>query len=159
MNRSRFQELLDIRGSDLAIWPKDERLDAEELIAHDRGAAQLLAHANWLDAAIERGLTNRPEYRLDLAASRIIAQLSGDLPSQGGLFEQTTRYLSRLWTNQYPLWPRVAVVSFAAALGIVVGFAGAKMQESQQRTVIAAEDSEADLTAVLLDSDPPAGPS
>ncbi|KPL53594.1 hypothetical protein [Prosthecomicrobium hirschii] len=66
MDVRRFEELLDLRGDDLAAWPLDERTEALELVLTSPAASACLDAARRLRAAFAEpvppapaGLTDR----------------------------------------------------------------------------------------------------
>ncbi len=159
MNRDRFQDLLDIRGSDLATWPDAERVAAERLVASDPGAAQAFEEARRLDRSIQRGLiAAAPETSRNDVASRILANLPKKLPQQAGqarkLSVQAVRKSPKPWTL-FPapgaLLPRVAALSFAAALGIALGlFWAQNIMLDDRQVLIASEEAGTDVTSVIF---------
>src|SRR5215468_7025018 len=80
MNLAEFQDVLDVRGTDLAAWPHELRLAAERLVAADAGAEALLRQARRMDELITRAAP--PSASLDAAAVRVIARVTRELPRQ-----------------------------------------------------------------------------
>ncbi len=155
MNRDRLQDLLDIRGSNLAAWPDADRIAAERLIASDPGAAAVFADARRLDGLIHRSLAAAPESERDAAASRILAGLPGKLPHQErrsdarALEPRAIRNTPKPWTffpAQGALLPRVAALGFAAAFGIAVGLFWAQNLAELQ-------EASADAAAIIFPTD------
>lgn len=154
MNRDRFQDLLDIRGSDLAAWPDADRIAAGRLIASDPGAAKILADARRLDGLIHGSLASAAGSEHD-AASRILAGLAGKLPAQERRSEAPVIQLRapqktpKPWTffpAQGALLPRVAALGFAAAFGIAVGLFWAQSMAERQ-------EASADAAAIIFPAD------
>jgi hypothetical protein len=156
MNRARFQDLLDSRGSDITGWPESERLAAESLLARDEQTAETLAQARYLDRLIELGLgAGTVQEGADEAASRIVAKLSGPLPQQerSAAIKPATSPAARRRLAVF--WPQVAALSFATALGIAIGIFGAEKQAmmDEQRLNVAMDEPETGLNALLFDTD------
>ncbi len=161
MNRDRFQDLLDIRGSDLAAWPGADRIAAERLIASDPGAAQAFEEARRLDGLIKHSLGRPLEGNHEDIASRILARLPKRLPAQAGggvklpVQVAASRKNPKFWTflpAQGALLPRVAALSFAAALGVALGlfWAQKSMLDDRQALMAASEEAGTDVTAVIF---------
>ena len=155
MNRDRFQDLLDSRGSNVAAWPDADRLPAEHLIASDPKAAAALEQARRLDGLIGRSLANAPEAGQEDIASRILAGLPKTLPAQE---RQTGARIIQLrpsrkepkpwafWPAQDALLPRIAALGFAAAFGIAVGFFWAQSTAERQ-------EASADAAVIIFQTD------
>ena len=161
MTHERFQDLLDSRGSDLAAWPDADRIAAERLIASDPGAAKAFEEARKLDRLIQRSLGGEAsEGDHEAVASRILAGLPKRLPAQ---IDQgfrlpaqaaIVRKKPKFWAffpTQGALLPRVAALSFAAALGIALGLFWAQKIMVDDRQVITASDT--DVTGVIFQTD------
>lgn len=165
MNRVRFQDLLDSRGSDLAAWPDADRIAAERLIASNSGAAKAFEEARNLDGLIERSLSGAASEADDAnIASRILAGLPKKLPAQDGgsvkrpLQVRAIRKEPRPWMllpAQRALLPRFAALTFAAALGIALGlfWAQKSMLDERQAMAASSEEAGADVTAVIFQTD------
>ncbi len=164
MNRDRFQDLLDSRGSDLAGWPDADRIAAERLIASDAGAAKAFEEARNLDRLIRQSLGGGAlEGDHEAIASRVLAGLPPKLPAQvdRGIklpIQAAARKNRRGWAflpAQGALLPRVAALSFAAALGVALGLFWAQrtMLDDRQPIITAAEEGGADVTAVMFQTD------
>ncbi len=141
MNRDRFQDLLDIRGSDLAAWPDADRTAAKRLIASDPDAAKALEEARRLDSLIRGSLASAPKGNHEYIASRILTGLPKELPSQERQSETRVIQLCpprkepKPWAflpAQGALFPRVAALGFAAALGIALGLFWAQNTTERQ---------------------------
>jgi hypothetical protein len=162
MNRDRFQDLLDSHGSDLLAWPVADRIAAERLIASDPTAAEAFEEARRLDRLIQHSLTSGQfGGGNEEIASRILAGLPRKLPAQQTLNTKApvqarpTRQKPKPWAflpAQGALLPRVAALSFAAALGVAVGLFWAQ-QSMVARQAAAPEEASADVTAVLFQTD------
>ncbi len=160
MNRDRFQDLLDIRGSDLAAWPGADRIAAERLIASDPIAARAFEEARRLDGSIRHSLGEPIEGNHEGIASRILAGLPKKLPAQEHQGRRlpiqvaVSRKSPGFWTflpAQGALLPRVAALSFAAALGIALGlFWAQKSMLDDRQVLIASDEADADVTAVIF---------
>jgi hypothetical protein len=164
MNRVRFQELLDCRGSDLATWPEADRLAAGRLIASDPSAAGAYEQARRIDRLIQGSLTSRPfEGNRDQIASRILAGLPKNLPAQAGRsvklpVQAAIQREPKLWAllpGRQALLTRVAALTFAAALGVALGlfWAQKNMLNEGQAMVTASEEGGTDAAAVLFPAD------
>ena len=108
MNRDRFKDLLDSRGSDLSAWPKADRLAAEQLIASDPKAAAALDRTRDLDTLIRRSFASAPDADHEDITSRILAGLPKTLPAQE---RHTETRVIRLHTPRnepkpWAFWPR-----------------------------------------------------
>ncbi|MGO9170844.1 MAG: hypothetical protein ACLP7P_02605 [Rhodomicrobium sp.] len=152
MNRVRFQELLDSRGSNLAKWPEADRIAAERLIASNSSAAKAFDGARHLDRLIEHtlsGVESDPEQ----IAFHILAGLPKKLPAQAAAMRKVSR-LHAFLPAPGALWPRVAVLSFAAGLGIAFGLFWAERSMLEDRQAMAAASGAGtDVTAVLFETD------
>ncbi len=164
MNREQFQDLLDIRGSDLATWPGADRIAAERLIASDPSAAGAFEVARRLDGSIKHSFSEPPAGNHDDVASRILAGLPKKLPAQAHQDRKlpvkaaASRMRPKFWTflpMQGALAPRVAALSFAAALGVALGlfWAQKSMLDDRQALMAASEESSTDVTAVIFQTD------
>ncbi len=155
MNRDRFQDLLDSRGSDLSAWPKADRLAAERLIASDPGAAKIFEDARRLDSLIHLSLAGAPEGEQNAIASRILAGLPKTLPAQERQTEPGVIELRpprkkpkpwAFWPAQEAFFPPVAALGFAAAFGIAVGLFWAQNTAERQ-------EASADAAAIIFQTD------
>ena len=160
MNRERFQDLLDIRGSDLATWPGADRIAGERLIASDPGAARAFEEARRLDGLIEHSFSEPLAGNHGDVASRILAGLPKKLPAQA---HQDRKLAVRPSQPETPETldvpahtrsagcPGVAALSFAAALGVALGLFWAQKSTLQDSQVLIASEEEGgtDVTAVL----------
>jgi len=164
MNRDRFQDLLDSCGSDLATWPNTDRIAAERLIASDPAAAKAFEEARNLDRLIQLSLREgAPEGGHEAIASRILAGLPAKLPAQAdrGIrlpIQATPGKNRRAWAflpAEGALLPRVAALSFAAALGVALGLFWAQktMLDDRQAVVTASEEGGADVTGIIFQTD------
>jgi hypothetical protein len=166
MNRDRFQDLLDIRGSDLAAWPDADRIAAERLIASDQGAAKIIEDARCLEGLIRGSLASAPQRDRDAIASRILSGLPKSLPAQERPPEArpvqapAIRKAPKPWTlfpAQSALLPRFAALGFAAAFGIAVGLFWAQQNMADRQDVAAASEDANDVTAVIFQTDSATG--
>jgi len=159
-----FSDLLDSRGSDLAIWPDADRIAAERLIASDPGAAKAFEEARNLDRLIGLSLSEgAPEGDHEAIASRILAGLPKRLPAQVDpgfklQVQAAPRKNRRAWAflpTQGALLPRVAALSFAAALGVALGlfWAQKSMLDDRQAMIAASEESGTDVTGIIFQTD------
>ncbi len=160
MTFERFQDLLDSRGGDLARWPGADRIAAERLIAGDANAAKAFAEARNLDRLIERSLGVRAlGGDKDAIAARVLAGLPNRLPAQVHPsitlpMQAAPRKNRRAWTflpTQGALLPRVAALSFAAALGVALGLFWAQKVILNDPQVITASDT--DVTGIIFQTD------
>ncbi|MBO6563000.1 MAG: hypothetical protein JJ959_20820 [Nisaea sp.] len=106
MTETRFRELADAFGSDLAKWPSSERDAARALLSERRDLEAVLAEWAELDAALtdildEAELQPRP-----------VAELGGAFDLRG--------FLSALWPFG-GLWQPAAGLVAASAAGFIVG--------------------------------------
>jgi len=155
MNRDRFQDLLDSRGSDLSAWPDGDRLAAERIIASDPVAAAALEQARRLDGLIRRSLASAPQSSREDIASRILAGLPKSLPAQERQTEPRVIEVRAprkkpkpwaFWPAQEAFFPRVAALGFAAAFGIAVGLFWAQNTAERQ-------EASADAAAIIFQTD------
>ena len=155
MNRDRFQDILDSRGSDLSAWPDADRLAAEHLIARDAEAAAAFEQARRLDSLIGRSLATAPQADHEDIASRILAGLPRTLPAQERQIEMRTVQLRAprkepkpwaFWSAQEAFFPRIAALGFAAAFGIAVGLFWAQNMDERQ-------EASADAAAIIFPTD------
>jgi hypothetical protein len=164
MTRDRFQDLLDSRGSDLATWPDADRIAADHLMASDPGAAKAFEEARNLDRLIGRSLgAAAPDGDHEAIAPRILAGLPKKLPAQAdrGIrlpIQATPRKNRRAWAflpAQGALLPRVAALSFAAALGVALGlfWAQTSMLDDRQPMITASEEGGTDVTGIIFQTD------
>ncbi len=158
----RFQDLLDSRGSDLAAWPDADRIAAERLMASDPAAAKAFEAARNLDRLIGRSLGGGAvEADHEAVAARILAGLPKKLPAQvDGGFKRPVQAAPRknraAWTfvpTQGAVLPRVAALSFAAALGIVLGLFWAQKTVLDDRQTTTTEEASADVTSIIFQTD------
>jgi hypothetical protein len=120
MTHEQFQIFLDSHGADPARWPRDQRDEAERLIASDARARAAFGAARRLDAVIARH-TQSPQAD-DASVARVMARLPSPLPRQKVPFWHWPTVL--LDWQFAPAWPRVAALVCCAALGFVIGIAG-----------------------------------
>ena len=163
MTLERFQDLLDSRGSDLATWPDADRIAAERLIASDANAAKAFEEARNLDRLIGRSLgAGALEGDHEATAARILAGLPKKLPAQERSFklpiQAAPRKSRRAWAflpTQGALLPRVAALSFAAALGVALGLFWAQktMLDDRQTMITASEEGGTDVTGIIFQTD------
>lgn len=153
MTRDRFQDILDSNGSHLSRWPGAERLAAERLIASDRAAAKAFERARDLDRMIEGGLGKGVAESDDAAiAARILARLDEKLPAQmpsatveRNASVRTSRSFWAFLMEEGALAPRLAALSFAAALGVTLGLFWAQAMPGHTT-----EEASADVTTILF---------
>jgi len=156
MDRARLQDLLDRRGSDLAKWPEADRIAAERLIASDSKAAKDFEAARYLDFLIGRSLSAAEAGPQDIA-SRILAGLPQKLPPQAAAVRKEW-ILRPFLPARDALWPRVAVLTFAAALGVAAGlFWAEKSLLQDNQPAVAASGASLDVTSVLFETDTASG--
>lgn len=162
MTLERFQDLHDSRGGDLAAWPDTDRVAAERLIASDPGAAKAFEEARKLDRLIGRSLgAGALAGDHEAIAARVLAGLPKRLPAQVDRgcklpIQAAPRKNRRAWAflpTQGALLPRVAALSFAAALGVALGlfWAQKSMLDDRQATITASEDT--DVTGIIFQTD------
>ncbi|MBT3070994.1 hypothetical protein KKP04_08945 [Rhodomicrobium sp. Az07] len=161
MTRARFQDLLDIHGSDVAAWPDADRSAAARLIAYDADAAAAFAEARRLDGLIRASLSASPdEAGSEAIAARLIDALPRALPPQAPVDgarlvkparRQVAEIMSRNRLFSRPILPRAAALSLAAACGIALGvFWAHKITQDEQ---IAAASEATDVMAVIFQSE------
>jgi hypothetical protein len=163
MTRARFQDLLDMHGSDLSAWPAADRSAAERLVASDADAAAAFAEARQLDGLIRASLAASPsEAENDaIAAARLFDALSSTLPPQSALPAQVRgaraasparrEGFSRNRLFSQPILPRAAAFSLAAACGIALGIFWAQKITQDEQMAAAAETT--DAIAVIFQSE------
>ncbi|KAI94565.1 hypothetical protein T281_10240 [Rhodomicrobium udaipurense JA643] len=164
MTRARFQDLLDMHGSDLAAWPAADRSAAERLVANDADAAAAFAEARQLDGLIRASLaTSSSEAENEAIAARLLDALPSTLPPQVALPAQARvasaacpaqherpKNFSRNRLFSRPILPRAAAFSLAAACGIALGIFWAQ-KITQDEQMAAAETT--DAIAVIFQSE------
>jgi hypothetical protein len=72
MNLKRFQNLLELYGSDFNQWPREEVTHAQELLAQDIHAQNSYKEAQWLDNLLD---TQTPQALPEIAKARIAQAL------------------------------------------------------------------------------------
>jgi hypothetical protein len=162
MHRARLQKLLDSHGCDPSKWPEAERHAAERAFASDARAHEALEQARRLDRLIEQSLADRPlDESCDVAACRILARLPRRLPNQRRSLPKAAVFWAWLAPERTVWWPRVAALGFAAVLGIAAGLFSADREAMYDRhdRIAVLDDTDADLNAVLFDTETLAGPS
>ena len=163
MTLERFQNLLDSRGSDLATWPDADRIAAERLVASDPSAAETFAEARNFDRLIGGSLGREAVGGDEAIASRILAGLPKKLPAQAGRglkapIQAAPRKNRSAWAylpTQEAFLPRVAALSFAAALGVALGLFWAQktMLDDRQTMITASEEGGTDVTGIIFQTD------
>jgi len=163
MTLERFQDLLDSRGSDLAAWPHADRIAAERLIAIEPSAAKAFEEARNLDRLIGRSLgAGALEGDHEATAARVLAGLPKKLPAQERSFKLPIQAAPRknqwggaFFPTQGALLPRVAALSFAAALGVALGLFWAQktMLDDRQTMITASEEGGTDVTGIIFQTD------
>ena len=166
MTLERFLELLDTCGSGLATWRAADRIAAERLIASDPAAAKAFEEARRFDGLIRRSLgADGAESEFNAIASRILAGLPEKLPAQvASAMKRPARPAPekswKAWTFRpaaAPLWPRVAALSFAAALGVTLGLFWAQKTMTEARQAAMTEEASADVTNLIFQTGNAAG--
>jgi hypothetical protein len=166
MTRARFQDLLDMHGSDLAAWPAADRSAAERFVASDADAAAAFAEARHLDGLIRASLaTSSSEAENEAIAARLLDALPSTLPPQSALPAQArgaraasparregAKSFARNRLFSRPILPRAAAFSLAAACGIALGvFWAQKITHDEQMAAAASEST--DAIAVIFQSE------
>ena len=166
MTLERFLELLDRYGSGLAAWPDADRIVAERLIASNPAAAKAFEEARRFDSLIRRSLgADAAESGVTNITARILARLPDKLPAQSAsaikrpLLQAPERH-RKAWTVRpaaASLWPRVAALSFAAALGVALGLFWAQKTMMEASRAALAEEASADVTNLIFQTGNAAG--
>jgi hypothetical protein len=164
MNVSRFRDLLDVHGSDIARWPRAIQDDARRFVAQDREAQAALAQAQRIDALIAAAEREPAADKVEAAVGRVTAALlARPLPPQHrrGFFARWWWPAELLDLDFAPAWPRIAALASVAALGFAVGLAelGAvgDLDGSGGAGTVAMASAEAGLAAVMFEPDPLVG--
>jgi hypothetical protein len=105
----RFEELLDLYGTDLARFPEDERAAASALLAADAGAQRLHAQA----LALESGLQGMSAPEPSAALRRAVAEIPLRHPQQTAA--SATLWPLR-WGSAWALFASAAVMVMLGAL-------------------------------------------
>lgn len=116
MQLTRFQDLLDARGPDLARWPEADREDAEALLAQSDQARAALAEAEALDRAMAE-LPVEPASPLLRAAILDIPEIEA-----GRAAAKFARDSRRMWFSRHPgMTAGWTAIAASAAIGFMVG--------------------------------------
>jgi hypothetical protein len=158
MKLSRFRDLLDAHGSDIARWPRPVQGAARKLLAQDGEAQAAQAQAQRIDALIAAAERKPAAAQVEAAVGRVTAALlARPLPPQRrrGFFAWWGWPAELLDLDFAPAWPRIAALASVAALGFALGLAelGAAGDFDSGGTVAMAS-AEAGLGAVMFEPDP-----
>jgi hypothetical protein len=121
MNTEQFQDLLDRHGTDFGRWPREDRVQAEQLIVDNAEARNQWKRAQMFDAAISRFIGRQDAD--DAAVMRVVARLNArPLPRQKVPLWRLPAMLFDVRLT--PAWPRVAALCACAVIGFFVGISG-----------------------------------
>lgn len=109
MSETRFEELAEAFGGDIAKWPEDERGRAAERLAASPRLASVLVEARALDDLI------REDGGLAVTATALRRAL--DVPERP---DSPVSFLRLIWPFER-IWPPAAGLVAASVLGIAVG--------------------------------------
>ena len=127
MDVQRFQDLLDIHGSDFKRWPEAEGMDAKVLAAKDPTFAAVYEDAIRLDETLDHWTVPAPSpaLRAAVAASAAIARKVG-------------------WRRGLRFWISGAGLATAAAVGVICGAAAstAAMADARDEALVASATSD-----------------
>lgn len=153
MNMEQFQDLLDRHGADLGRWPREERTQAEHLVADNAEARAALTQARRLDAALSRLIDKQDAD--DAAVMRVVAKLNArPLPRQKVPLWRLPAVLLDL--QFAPAWPRVAALCACAVLGFYIGISGLDRRIDRFDGSFAAS-SDADFGSLVFEPEPLTG--
>lgn len=137
MDLERFNDLLDIHGTDLALWPEAERKAADKLLA----ASPLAREQQRKAAAFDRMLLNAklPEIEpSDALRQRILDQLGPRMTPQSNWRAQIMEALALLFPTGRAV-PQFAALAFALALGVSAGFVNFGLLETQDNDLVSVQ--------------------
>lgn len=137
MDLERFTDLLDIHGTDLALWPAADRMAADKLLA----ASPLAREQQRKAAAFDRMLLNAqlPELEpSDALRQRILAQLSPLAPPQSNWRAQIVEALALLFPSGRAM-PQFAALALALALGVSAGFINFGLLDAQETDLVSVQ--------------------
>lgn len=121
MNQTRFKELTDAWGGDIARWPEAERDDARKLIEDDVELLAYLQAAKGLDRILDAPISVQGS---EFLQHRILASLPDAVFDTG--------------------WKRPAIAAAAALfIGLAGGFGGALVGPSETDFVVSLEYTDA----------------
>ncbi len=127
MNLGRFRDIVEAYGADSELWPESERAAALALSRSSLPAARLLAGARALDGALRGASISVDPGPRELIALKDRIMAAAIAPNQGWL---------RQWfgvdLSPARLWPSLAGLAFATALGVAVGAAGLLQMDSDR---------------------------
>lgn len=159
MTETRFEELADAYGADLARWPLEERAGAEALLADSAAARALLDDAKALDATLDLWADPQPS---DALMARILgdAAEAGLAPAQeaAGPVVKPARpgLMQRLFGDWG--WRPAGAMAACLAIGVVAGLSGTPApMDGSYGTADAAEETLMDMAFFNEDDDDPFG--
>lgn len=137
MDLERFNDLLDIHGADLALWPKADRAAADKLLA----ASPLARETRRKAAAFDRLLLNAtlPEIEPSEALrQRILDQIGPRTAVQHGWRVQIVEALALLFPSGRAM-PQFAALALALAIGVSAGFANFGLLDAQETDLVSVQ--------------------
>lgn len=140
MTLERLRRIVDANGADPLRWPEAERVAAQAFLAQSSAARALVAQAKRLDGAMGALAMAVP----DAAMARLAAATAFPPPRRA-----TPALLDRLAYIALAFWPRAAVLTGMAVLGIVAGLTTEPAYSNSDITVIVAGDDSVDLIEEL----------
>lgn len=112
MNEQKFEELLDLHGSDLSMWPEDKREEANELLAQSHAALSLLNAEMKIDSVLADTMVVPNANRLE---QKIMARFAS----------QKRRLALSQWSAFF--WKPAFAATCSLAFGIYLGAANQEL--------------------------------
>lgn len=112
MNERKFEELLDLHGSDLASWPEDAREEANELLAKSPTALSMLNAEMTVDSVLA---STMEVPRADRLEQKIMA----------GFASQKRRFSRGQWSAFF--WKPAFAATCSLAFGFYLGAANQEL--------------------------------
>lgn len=137
MDLERFNDLLDIHGADLALWPETERKAADKLLA----ASPLAREQQRKAAAFDRMLLNArlPEIEpSDALRNRILQQLGPRVTPQSNWRAQIVEAFGLLFPTGRAV-PQFAALGLALAIGVSAGFVNFGLLDAQETDLVSVQ--------------------
>ena len=111
MQLDRFEDRLDLYGSDLSAWPEDDRAAAMSLLEQSDEARSLLDEAQHLDTALATFTVDEPSAEFEARLLDLAPQPPRPAKARTGLFELLN---IRLFVS-------TGAALACAAFGVVIG--------------------------------------
>ncbi len=147
MDKTRFQELADAYGGDMARWPQEARAHGQAWrAANEAQAAAILAQARALDAALDTALDTAPAAP---PSPQLYARILAGVPAPQARARWT---LADLWSGvEHTFGPRRSIAGLAAALvlGLSLGFASERIGVSSDAQLEAFDLAQLDYDDVF----------